>query len=73
VDFYTPNQNWNNCGDRDAGACGPFVWAMTKELVLYIVDLYEDEGDLPEIFTLELPVRFPELFGFDSGKTRRIL
>jgi hypothetical protein len=73
VEFYTPNQNSNNGGDGDAGACGPFVWAMAKELVLYIVDPYEDEGGLPETFTLELPEKFPVLFGFDSGKTRKIL
>ena len=62
-DWHCPNQSLENAsGFADgAGACGPFVWEMSKEITQYIAD-WNDEPRVPgttaSLDPIELPRRY---------------
>jgi hypothetical protein len=71
VSKHTPNQfnqDHNVATETDAGACGPFVWQMAKELSQYLVRHKEAHNAWPE--DLNLPDSFTEELMWDSQTTR---
>lgn len=49
VDWNVPDQVTNNrCRNECGSACGPYTWAIIKELVLYIVECKEDNFNIDE-------------------------
>jgi hypothetical protein len=76
----TPQQGYRKDNAvLDAGACGPFVWMMAKELIQYIIDWREeleragDEVRLPGTFDLDLPPDYAPEVGFNSKHTRHCI
>jgi hypothetical protein len=72
-DSQTPSQSYDNaCISDSGGACGPFVYAIAKELTQYIVECHEDEKrrNTPVPITIALPLGFRREFNWDSKDTR---
>jgi hypothetical protein len=73
---HCPNQTRDNqCKADSSGACGPFVWAFTKDIVQYIVECREDAQRLGSHVEVDitLPAGFAQRWGWDSGATRKSL
>ncbi|KAF2249043.1 hypothetical protein BU26DRAFT_604966 [Trematosphaeria pertusa] len=71
VEVETPHQKRHNrCHKDGGGACGPFVWAITKEISQFIVDCEDDGVQVPD---LKLPQGFAEIWDWDSEDTRRVI
>ncbi|KAF2125838.1 hypothetical protein P153DRAFT_389291 [Dothidotthia symphoricarpi CBS 119687] len=72
VDKKTPHQGRDNVsGAADGGAaCGPFVWAITKEILQFIVDCREDGAVVTDI---ALPAGFGRRWAWDSRHTRMVI
>jgi hypothetical protein len=71
-----PNQ-WkeNACTTDKAGACGPFVSGIAKEVTQYIVEYREDaaRSNTHAEIEISLPVEFVQRWNWDSQKTRNCL
>ncbi|KAH7392112.1 hypothetical protein DE146DRAFT_661730 [Phaeosphaeria sp. MPI-PUGE-AT-0046c] len=74
VDKNTPNQMADNaCKHDGGGACGPFVWAMAKELAQYIIDAKCESPAAYSNIKIELPEQFKDMWNWDSMATRRTI
>lgn len=67
-----PNQENNNlAGDIDSdSACGPFIWAITKEITQYIIDCREDPNFATPPDSIRLSKAFKDEWNWDSMHTR---
>ncbi|KAI4714719.1 hypothetical protein J4E89_000400 [Alternaria sp. Ai002NY15] len=76
IDTHCPNQGHENVsGEEDGlGACGPFVWEMSKEITQYIADCREDPN-FPNVGQVDpcLPDCYQRRRNWDSAKTRRAI
>jgi hypothetical protein len=66
IDANVPKQHLHNRRSGEEGsACGPYVWALVKEVVQYIVECREDEErtGLP----VEIELALPEYFNVNCG------
>lgn len=66
----------NACGSVDGnGACGPFVWAITKEFAQYIVDASEDSirRGTDVVLDFRLPPDFAQKWRWNSVATRKTI
>lgn len=69
-EFWSPHQSHNNLCMFDGGACAPFVYSMTENLIWFIQD--HQRRDAENLCRLRLLEDFPRWFGswFDSYRTR---
>ncbi|KAI4651882.1 hypothetical protein J4E93_002078 [Alternaria ventricosa] len=76
IDTHCPNQAHENVsGNKDGnGACGPFVWEMSKEITQYIADCREDH-DFPDDGQINpcLPGGYQGRRNWDSARTRKAI
>ncbi|KAI4688637.1 uncharacterized protein J4E84_004567 [Alternaria hordeiaustralica] len=76
IDTHCPNQGHENVsGEEDGlGACGPFVWEMSKEITQYIADCREDPKfrDVSQVDPC-LPDGYQRRRNWDSAKSRRAI
>ncbi|KAI8936700.1 hypothetical protein NX059_007092 [Plenodomus lindquistii] len=67
----TPHQMSNNaCVEDGAGACGPFLYLIAKDIVQYIVECKEDSVPIDNLI---LPVGYAERMAWDSRHTRNVI
>ncbi|KAF1843023.1 uncharacterized protein K460DRAFT_356806 [Cucurbitaria berberidis CBS 394.84] len=76
IDQNAPNQGTDNACTADKnGACGAFVWAISKEFVQYIIECREDsvrqKKHIPIV--IALPEGFKRRWQWDSSHTRRTI
>ena len=70
----TPDQYHDNTCKRDGlGACGPFVWAMAKEWIQYIIDCKTAPDSPSQPIDFTLPADFADHENWDSAVTRRTI
>lgn len=65
----------NQCKPDGRGACGPFVWEFTKDIVQYVIEGHEDAHRLGRHVKIDitLPTSFAQGWCWDSGATRKSL
>lgn len=76
IDTHCPNQGYENVSGKEdgMGACGPFVWEMSKEITQYIADCREDpEFSDHDQIDPHLPDGYQSRRDWDSEKTRRAI
>jgi hypothetical protein len=76
IDDNVPKQHLHNQGSGEEGsACGPFVWALVREILQYIVECREDEERTRVSIPVELalPEDINLICGWDSGNMRKDL